>query len=72
MLLAGGWSQLVHKVVFWRGAKVLVEEPWRYGLETAKTHARDHLVAYEATHVEVIEKDTRAVTFTYAGEPEGQ
>ena len=63
---------MVHKIVFWRGAKVLAEAPWPYGLEAAKIHARDHLLVYDATHVEVIDRDTRAVIFTYTGDPDGQ
>jgi hypothetical protein len=61
----------VHKVVFWRGSRELAEKPWPYGLDTAKTHARDHLSIYAATHAEVIDSTTREVIFSCGREVDG-
>lgn len=59
----------VHKVVFWRGSRELAEKPWPYGFDTAKTHAREYLSIYAATHAEVIDSTAREVIFSCGREP---
>jgi hypothetical protein len=57
----------LYKIIYWRGSRELAEQPWKYGLEAAKVHASSHLVAYGATHVQVIDMTSREVVFSYTG-----
>jgi hypothetical protein len=57
----------MHKIIYWKGPREIAEEPWKYGLEAAKVYAVKHFVAYDATHVEVIDMESRVVVFSHAG-----